>query len=156
MMAETKPGKTPPFDVIQAHRWFAVEANNAAWDLIEADERPREQRREMVQLAHAAAWHWAHAGSAIHQLRASILLAAAYVAVGEYASALHYIVHTPNRLQATGEATAFDMASAWRMLSNTLRKVGDGKEAATLRKMSDDWAAELTAEEKAVLEKFPL
>ena len=29
----------PPFDVQRAHRWFAVELNNLAWEIVEADSR---------------------------------------------------------------------------------------------------------------------
>ena len=29
----------PPFDLAQAHRWFAIEFNNQAWELVEKPSR---------------------------------------------------------------------------------------------------------------------
>ena len=45
---------TPPFDLSKAHRWFAIELNNRAWELIEAPARTAEEAVEMVTAAHAA------------------------------------------------------------------------------------------------------
>ena len=46
------------FDPQPAHRVFAVEAFNSAWDLIEKDDRSDAETEEMISLAHASAWHW--------------------------------------------------------------------------------------------------
>lgn len=40
------------------HRKFAVECFNAAWDLLERDDRTTEQTDTMIDLAHASRWHW--------------------------------------------------------------------------------------------------
>ena len=71
-----------PFDVDKADRWFAVECNNRTWDLIEKTDRSVEEVHQMIDLAHAAAWHWSNVGSLLNQLRAQCLLATAYVAAG--------------------------------------------------------------------------
>ena len=39
---------TPPFDLARAHRWFAVELNNLAWDLVEAQERSASDIARMI------------------------------------------------------------------------------------------------------------
>ena len=56
------------------HKYFAIEANNAAWTLSEslAD---ISLRTEVLDLAHASAWHWRVAGKEIHHMRSVMLLA---------------------------------------------------------------------------------
>ena len=61
----------PPFEVSQAHRWFAVELNNRAWDLVEATERSPDETDEMIDSAHAACLHWRAVGVPLNALRLS-------------------------------------------------------------------------------------
>jgi len=56
-------------------RWFAVECNNQAWELADADERSAADDEQMLRLAHAAALHWSSIGTAVHNMRADVLLA---------------------------------------------------------------------------------
>jgi tetratricopeptide (TPR) repeat protein len=46
------------FDEQGAHRRFAAQCFNRAWDLIEKSDRTEEDDREMLRLAHASHWHW--------------------------------------------------------------------------------------------------
>lgn len=71
--------KEPGFDVAVAHRWFAIECNNAAWDLVEATTRSPEDIVCLLNLAHTANWHWSQIGTPVNQQRAACLLATAYV-----------------------------------------------------------------------------
>lgn len=57
------------FDVNKAHKWFAIECNNQAWDLVETKERTAEQVEEMIHLAHAARFHWKEVGTDLNLLR---------------------------------------------------------------------------------------
>jgi hypothetical protein len=50
--------KQPEFDVEAAHRYFAAECFNRAWDLIDKPERSPEEDERMVELSLASAWHW--------------------------------------------------------------------------------------------------
>src|SRR5262249_26385540 len=107
MMAE------PPFDVSRAHRWFAVELNNFAWDLVEKPERSADDVDRMIHAAHGACYHWLHAGNLLNHLRAQCLLATAYAAAGLPEPAVR---HARRCLQLSEEAgdsqTTFDRATA--------------------------------------------
>lgn len=83
----SKSPPNPPFDEAVAHRWFAVECNNQAWDLVEAASRTAEQDHRMVALAYAASLHWHEVGTDLNRLRASNLLATACAAVGDGSAA---------------------------------------------------------------------
>src|SRR5438132_654335 len=80
----------PPFDLTIAHRWFAAEFNNQAWELIESGGRSPEDCQRMVHLAHAAYLHWAAIGSPLNRQRAFDLLAHAYRAAGQQAVAAEF------------------------------------------------------------------
>ena len=45
------------FSPNEAHRWFAVEMNNQAWDLLESDSRTDQDNEVLRNTAHAA---WRH------------------------------------------------------------------------------------------------
>ena len=49
---------TPAFDLAAAHKYFAAECFNRAWDLIEKKERTPEDDRLMESLSQASIYHW--------------------------------------------------------------------------------------------------
>lgn len=58
-MADEEPtAEETEFDADAAHRNFSVEAFNAAWDIIDRLDRSDDETDEMINLAHASAWHW--------------------------------------------------------------------------------------------------
>jgi hypothetical protein len=50
--------KDPSFDVAAAHKYFAAQCFNQAWDLIEKKDRTPEDERMMVALNQASIYHW--------------------------------------------------------------------------------------------------
>ena len=48
----------PVFDLEAAHRHFAADCFNRAWDLIDQEERTLEDEEEMLHLSMASLWHW--------------------------------------------------------------------------------------------------
>jgi hypothetical protein len=48
----------PAFDVASAHRFFAADCFNRAWDLIEKRDRTSDDDEQMLLLSHASMWHW--------------------------------------------------------------------------------------------------
>ncbi len=80
----------PPFDLNRAHRWFAVELNNLAWDVVEADSRTPDEMELMIHAAHGACYHWLQVGNILNHQRAQNLLAHAYLTAGEVNAALRH------------------------------------------------------------------
>jgi hypothetical protein len=56
------------------HRYFAIYANNAAWNMSESLENVL-NHTELLDAAHASAWHWRVAGATINQMRSTMLKA---------------------------------------------------------------------------------
>lgn len=71
------------------HRFFGAGANNAAWALAELPAAEVDQR-ELLNAAHAAAWHWQQIGNELQRMRALMLLAQAHAQAGLGATALAY------------------------------------------------------------------
>ena len=64
------------------HRYFAIEANNRAWELAGTPSRSPEETEEMLDAAHAASLHWNAVGTELNRMRAKTLLAQAHVLAG--------------------------------------------------------------------------
>ena len=80
---------TPPTDANAEswHRFFGAAANNAAWALAELP-ASEVDRLELLNAAHAAAWHWQQIGTELNRMRALMLLAQAHAQAGLGATAL--------------------------------------------------------------------
>jgi hypothetical protein len=57
-MPDNDAPETPNFDLAAAHRFFAADCFNRAWDLIEKEDRTPEEEEEMLNLSMASLWHW--------------------------------------------------------------------------------------------------
>jgi hypothetical protein len=71
------------------HRFFGASANNTAWTLAELP-AAEVSHRDLLNAAHAAAWHWQHVGSELNRMRALMLLAQAHAQAGLGTTALAY------------------------------------------------------------------
>src|SRR5262249_14989841 len=71
------------------HRFFAVEGNNRAWDLA-VEKRDPAGDQELLNAAHASAWHWQVVGTELNHMRAKLLLAEVHALLGHGETALAY------------------------------------------------------------------
>lgn len=83
------PLQTTDSDLQERHQRFAAKANNRAWEL-SIVERTAAQDQEMLDAAHASAWHWSAIGTELNRMRSSMLLAEVHALLGFGASALRY------------------------------------------------------------------
>jgi hypothetical protein len=86
MFAMKTPDNTEPESW---HRFFGASANNTAWDLTELPSGEFDAL-DLLDSAHAAAWHWQHVGNELNRMRALMLLALAHAKTGLGASAFAY------------------------------------------------------------------
>ena len=63
------------------HKRFASECNNRAWELTTATRNAADDR-EMLDVAHASAWHWGKVGGELNRMRATMLLAEVHALLG--------------------------------------------------------------------------
>lgn len=135
----------PPFDVQRAHRWFAIELNNLAWDLVESAERSAHDSERMIHAAHAACFHWLQSGTLLNHFRAQCLLATAYAATGLGEAAVR---HAERCLGLSREAsdtqTPFDRATAHGCAANACALAGRLSEAREHYRVAKEVAATFT------------
>jgi len=116
----------PPFDLENAHRWFAVELNNLGWAYVEAVSMTDEQAERMIHAAHGACFHWLEVGDVLNHLRAQCLLASAYITAGLAGSAVR---HAEKCLALSAEAgkaqSSFDRACAHGCAALAFSRSGD-------------------------------
>ncbi len=96
-------------------RRSAAAANNRAWEL-SVQTRSVAEDQEMLDAAHASAWHWAKVGTELNRMRATMLLAEVHALLGLGPSALAY-AHEMRRyflgIQASDWELAFVVASTF-------------------------------------------
>jgi len=135
----------PPFDLPQAHRWFAVELNNQAWDLLEKPDRTPAEIERMIHAAHAACFHWLQVGDLLNHLRAQCLLATVYARTGLGEAAVR---HAEKCLALSAEAgdtqTAFDRATAHGCAAAAYRANGQSAKAIAAQQQAAAAAEALT------------
>ena len=83
------PSQPTDSDLQDWHKRFGAKANNRAWEL-SVLERTAEQDQEMLDVAHASAWHWSAIGTELNRMRSTMLLAEVHALLGLGASALRY------------------------------------------------------------------
>ena len=76
-------------DLTAQHRAFAALGNNRAWEL-SVRGRSTAEDQEMLNAAHASAWHWSKVGTELNRMRAAMLLAEVHALLGFGKSALAY------------------------------------------------------------------
>lgn len=144
-----------PFDVPKASRWFAVEFNNQAWDLVEKPARSAEEAQRMVHLAHAALVHWQAVGTNLNRQRAENLLATVYVVAGDAAAAVRHAERCLSlSVENAKEETPFDRACALACASRAHALAGDAGQADRLRTLASGAAAALDDDDRGVFEKL--
>jgi hypothetical protein len=145
----------PSFPLQEAHRWFAIELNNLAWDLLESTSRSEEENERMVHAAHASTFHWLQVGTTLNHLRAQCLLATVYSALGYGDCALRHAERCLALSEEVGDLqTPFDRASAHGCASVAYACVRAWTRSEEQRKAAAEAAIGLDAEEKAVFESL--
>jgi tetratricopeptide (TPR) repeat protein len=147
----------PPFDLPKAHRWFAVEFNNRAWELIEKDGRSADETQEMLHTAHAAALHWKAIGTPLNDQRAENLLATAYLQAGRAEPALRHAqrcLSLSEQNAAAGTETPFDRATALGCAAHAHRLAGDANEADRLMELATAAAGKLEPCDRTVFDNL--
>lgn len=136
---------TPPFELPAAHRWFAIELNNLAWDLLEKSDRTPDETERMIHAAHAACFHWLQVGNLLNHLRAQNLLATVYARAGHAEAAVQ---HAEKCLALSHEAGAqqspFDLATVHGCLAAAYRTAGRTAEALAAKQQATAAADQLT------------
>lgn len=140
-------------DPNQWHRYFAVQGNNRAWDLVEQS-RGAAADPAVLDAAHASAWHWRAIGTELNHMRADMLLAEVHALLGHGKTALAYaevmkayflgkpdtpdweiaFVHAIHAHAAHAAGQAEVHAAAYRAASASIAAIADDEDRAVVLK----------------------
>ncbi|TWT56703.1 hypothetical protein KOR42_00570 [Thalassoglobus neptunius] len=141
----------PEFDVAEAHRWFAIECNNRAWDLVESESRSEEEREELLMTASSAAWHWKQIGKPLNNLRAQVLLATAAIVADDESQARRSVANCLQLLTEIDDVPDFDLACTHAVSAASARMDGNLDESKQHFVQFDKLAAKLDEESQKLL-----
>lgn len=125
-------------EIARSHRRHAIECNNLAWKLSDEPTRTPLQDEEMLDAAHASAFHWARVGTELNQARAKMLLGHVHAALGHGQTAQLYAQQSHEYLAAHNPPD-WEIAFAHAILAHAAFAAGD----AALHKKHHSQAREL-------------
>ena len=110
----------------ETHRAIGVALYNRTRDLLELEERSPAQDDEVIDSAHASAWHWRRVGNAATAARGHWLCSRAYAVLGRGESAVHHARRAGEILAAGGEGIEdWDAAAAAEAMARARAVNGD-------------------------------
>jgi hypothetical protein len=111
-------------------RQLGVDLFNRAWTLMEMDERTAEQDDELINTAHASAYHWAQVGTPANRARSEWQLSRVYTVLGRSEPALHHARRCRELCEANPEAIEdWDLPYAHEALARAHALAGEAVEA---------------------------
>lgn len=119
-------GQPAEADPEKWHRRFAFEANNRAWRLADSTARSEAEDAEMLDAAHAASFHWAKIGTALHRARAQMLLGHVQALLGQGGPAMTNARAAFDFVLAR-DSDPWEIAFAHAVLANAAAAAADGK-----------------------------
>lgn len=140
-------------DTPRWHKRFGSACNNRGWALSVQPARTPAEDREMLDVAHAAAWHWGQIGTELQRMRAGMLLAEVHALLGFGASALALAEAMQSYFLAR-DCDAWELTLMHAIHAHAAHAVGQAEEhrqshAAALAA----FAAITNAEERAIVDR---
>jgi tetratricopeptide (TPR) repeat protein len=114
------------------HRRLGVELYNGTWELIERQDRTPDEDDEMLDRAHASAYHWLHAAGATvaNRARSQWLCSRVHAVAGQPEGAIHHARRCLALVEEHGdEMEDWDLAAAHEALARAHLAAGDVDEA---------------------------
>ena len=125
----------------EEERQLAVDLFNRAWTLMETDERTEEQDDELINTAHASAYHWTQVGTPANRARSAWQLSRAYTVLDRPEPALHHARRCLAYCEENPEAIEdWDLPYAHEALARAHALAGEadvaGRHAAAARELA--------------------
>lgn len=107
------------------HRHFGAEANNSAWTLAEKTELTESGKSEMLDAAHAAAYHWKKIGTDSQKAHADMLLGHVHARLGNGPFALSFARCAFDFITTRKDSALWEIAFAHAILAGAGAALGD-------------------------------
>lgn len=101
-----------------------MQCNNRAWALAVQPRSPEEDR-EMLDAAHASAWHWARVGTELNRMRAMMLLAEVHALLGHGATSMGLAAEMRAYFLANEETPDWELAFTHAIYAHCAHAAGE-------------------------------
>jgi DNA-binding transcriptional MerR regulator len=116
----------PPTLAPDTSRALAAGLFNRSWDLLEREDRTPRDDAELIDTAHASAWHWRQVGNAANEARGHWMLARVYSILGHSAEAVYHARRANDVLDEGGDGIEdWDRPAAAEAMARALVAAGD-------------------------------
>jgi len=116
----------PPTLEPEAHRALGAGLFNRTWDLLERETRTARDDAELIDTAHASAWHWRQVGNAANEARGHWIIARVYAVLGHGVEAVYHAQRANDILDEGGEGIEdWDRPAAHEAMARALVASGD-------------------------------
>jgi len=116
----------PPQLAPETHRALGIGLFNRTWDLLGMEHRTPAQDDDLIDTAHASAWHWRHVGNAANLARSHWMCSRVYSVLGRGEPAIHHAQRANEVLAAGGDGIEdWDAAAAAESMARALAVSGD-------------------------------
>ena len=127
------PHPTPELSP-DVHRALGSGLFNRTWDLLAIEHRTAAQDDELIDTAHASAWHWCQVGNPANEARGHWLCSRVYAVLGMGETALHHARRAVAIVEAGGAGIEdWDGPAAAEAMARALAVSGDLEGCATWR-----------------------
>lgn len=112
----------------EQHRAAAIAANNSTWELLDGRDLAADEKDDLLERAHAAAYHWrrAEGSTALNLARAAWLISRAQSVAGHGRAALYHAERSAALTSEAGaDAADFDRAYAHEARARALACLGE-------------------------------
>ena len=118
------------FTIAEAHRYFAQSTNGRVWELLQKPSRSQAENDEMLHAAHACAFHWQFAGTALHQQRGEWLISHVHAVLRHGNEALRHAQRCFELTDTHRDVMKdFDVAYAFEGMARAQALLGDHRMA---------------------------
>jgi DNA-binding transcriptional MerR regulator len=136
------------------HRRLGIDLFNKTWTLMERSGRTPEEDDELLQCAHASAYHWLQAGTIVNRVRSEWQCSRVYTVLGRAEPALWHARRCLELAEsAPHELEPFDLPFAYEAMARAHALAGDEAEAHSWLERGRAGAAEVADDDdRALLE----
>ena len=147
-MSDTPAKPSVEIEITDAmHRHLAIQLFNATWDLLEKSNRTPQEDTEMIDRAHASAYHWSLVGTPAHFTVSAWQIAHVYTLLQHTQEALFHARRSLKTCVANGLGE-WRLAFAYEAMARAYAASGEAQQATHYRTLATETGDTIAEEEE--------
>jgi hypothetical protein len=129
----------------ELHKKFAADLFNLTWDLLDKEERSKEEEDRMLHAAHASRFHWGEIGTPLQFERGEWQVSRVYAVLNRPQAALYHAQRCLDICTAN-QIGDFDIAFAYEALARAHAIAGDSEKSQEYVRLAEQAAEKIEDE----------